>query len=519
MGECYKQRGASALQVVLIVALRVAVGWHFLYEGVSKLQTTGWTAEPYLLSSRWIFSGLFQWMASDAQILRAVDLLNIWGAIAVGLGLMLGCFARAASVAGAVMILLYYAANPPVIGNDFGVAREGSYLIVDKNLVELLALCVLAVSGSSREYGIDRFISLVISRIRSRGKIAETADAGNKEGRPEGALVKMELQALGRRDMIRSVATAPFLGAFAFTVIRKRKWESHEEKGLVDAVSRATIRTFNFTSLKDLKGQMPKSRIGNVEFSRLILGGNLIGGWAHARDLIYVSKLVKAYHHRDKVFETFLLAEKCGVNAILTNPILCEVINEYWKRDIGRIKFISDCGGADVLEKAQMSADRGAAACYIQGETADNLARFKQFDLMNRTLELIRKNGLPAGLGAHRLETVKACVENGLKPDFWMKTLHHTRYWSARAKQEYDNIFCREPDETIKFMQDVKVPWIAFKTLAAGAITPEQGFKYAFENGADFICVGMYDFQLVEDVNIALDVLGGEMKRNRPWMA
>ncbi len=62
-------------------------------------------------------------------------------------------------------------------------------------------------------------------------------------------------------------------------------------------------------------------------------------------------------------------------------------------------------------------------------------------------------------------------------------------------------------------------PWIAFKVLAAGAIAPAKRFRHAFEGGADFICVGMYDFQLVENVNLALDVLGDLQRRVRPWRA
>ncbi len=65
-----------------------------------------------------------------------------------------------------------------------------------------------------------------------------------------------------------------------------------------------------------------------------------------------------------------------------------------------------------------------------------------------------------------------------------------------------------------------KEPWIAFKTMAAGAIHPKDAFRYAWENGADFVCAGMYDFQLVEDVNIALDALGsGLPQRQRRRMA
>ena len=70
---------------------------------------------------------------------------------------------------------------------------------------------------------------------------------------------------------------------------------------------------------------------------------------------------------------------------------------------------------------------------------------------------------------------------------------------------------------SIKFMGTLQEPWIAFKVLAAGVIKPQVGLKYAFTNGADFVCLGMYDFQIVEDVNIALNTLANIKERPRPW--
>ena len=99
-----------------------------------------------------------------------------------------------------------------------------------------------------------------------------------------------------------------------------------------------------------------------------------------------------------------------------------------------------------------------------------------------------------------------------------MKTLNSKSYWSAGFMPRNDSVWAETPEATIAFMRDIRVPWIAFKVLGAGAIHPREGFKYAFQNGADFICVGMFDFQVVEDVILARGALDA-LERARPWMA
>jgi len=509
----------SGVRLTILVILRVVVGWHFLYEGLAKLYAPGWSSAGYLELSRSAFAPVFNWIAANPSVLRIVDFVNIWGLIVIGLALILGFFTRIACGAGIVLLLAYYLANPPFVGLDFGVPTEGHYLIVNKNVVEMVALIVLLAFPTGTFLGLDRLIQIG----RERRAHAGAADKGSVEkageiGKPQPA----GRSALDRRELLRGLATLPLLGVFAVAVLRKLGWESYEERRLAeeaDAVTSATIKTFDFSSLKDLRGTLPQVYIKNLKLSRMILGGNLIGGWAHARDLIYVSKLIKSYHNKAKIFETFMLAERCGVNTILTNPILCGVINEYWRRKLGNIQFISDCGGNDLMAMVKKSIDSGACACYVQGATADGLVQAGKFDLIAKALDMIRQNGLPAGIGGHYLHTIKACVEQGLDPDFWMKTLHHTNYWSAKIEEQHDNIWCEKPAETVAFMKALERPWIAFKVLAAGAIHPKDGFRYAFENGADFICVGMYDFQIVDDVNIALNVLAEGMQRERPWRA
>ncbi|MFH0759302.1 MAG: DoxX family membrane protein [Bacteroidota bacterium] len=501
----------------LLTILRMLIGWHFLYEGITKLLNPAWSAKFYLLGSKWIFAGLFHWLASSPSVLKVVDFLNIWGLILIGLSLIIGLFVRWSSIFGAVLLLFYFVAYPPIFGYTLGVVAEGNYQWVDKNLIELFILVVFVFLPTEYFFGADR----LLKRWNEERPNAPVPASGPEEGVPNR-----------RRELLRDMIGVPFLGAFAYVLYRKNKWDSLETKfltGQTDAVSGATLKSFQFTSLEELKGTVPKGKIGDFELSRLVMGGNLIGGWAHARDLIYVDKLIRMYHTDEKVMLTLQLAEKCGINGIISNPAQCRIINKYRQETGGKMQFISDCGaGNNFREGIEISIEGGAQALYSHGGKSDTSVYNNDlsfFDELFEGLELIRSYGKPAGIGAHRIETVKECVKRGIKPDFWVKTLHSNDYWSAEVDLEKkdvsevgwkDNNFCLKPQEAVDFMSELEEPWIAFKTLAAGAITPEKGFRYAFDSGADFICVGMYDFQIVEDVNIVLDVLAN-VNRSRPW--
>jgi uncharacterized membrane protein YphA (DoxX/SURF4 family) len=507
----------SDRKYIAIALLRIAIGWHFLFEGISKVFTPGWTSADFLQLSNWMFSGFFHRIADSPALLGFADFMVIWGMILIGIALFLGLFERIAAIAGMILIALFWLANPPLTGLDFGIPREGNYLLVDKNLVEFFGLLILSILPSGRYFGLAHFFVPKKSAEKLVTPVPEST--GNNT-------------LLNRRTLLRGLSSLPFLGLFGFMLYKQKKWESYEEKNLVDAVTGASAKLLNTASLKDLKGAVPMAKIGNVPFSRIILGGNLLSGWAHSRDLIYVSQLVKAYHQKEKIFATLLLAEKCGINTLLTNPILCSLIDEYWKRGIGKIQFISDCAGLnydangaspmpfnEYLDKVKKAIDTGAVACYIQGETADYYMGNGQPDAIAKVIDFIKQNGLLTGIGAHRIETIKACVDAGFAPDFWMKTLHHHNYWSAHSPTWHDNMFCDNPADTISYMNTLPQPFVAFKVMAAGSILPADGFRYAFENGADFVCAGMYDFQLVEDVNIACDILNSDIKRDRPWYA
>lgn len=294
------------------------------------------------------------------------------------------------------------------------------------------------------------------------------------------------------------------------------------------------------SSLKDLKGELPKGKIGNHEISRLVLGGNLIGGWAHARDLIYVSSLFKAYNTEKKVYETLILAEEAGINTINigfpTNPLLAK-----YKKNFGsKIKVISQVGPnmdkGDYYEYINKAIDYGADILQVQGNWCDWLVRDNKIDVVEKMIDYIRSKGYVAGLASHTIDALIACGDWGIVPDYFMKTMHHDQYWSAHPIENrvpfevdgennldhnkfHNNIFCLFPDRTIEFVNKANIPVMGYKILAAGSIDPEDGFRWAFEHGADFICVGMFDFQIVKNVNITLDIINNLTERERKWFS
>jgi thiosulfate dehydrogenase [quinone] large subunit len=150
----------SKCQVSILVSLRFLIGWHLLYEGLYKLIHPEWSSIAFLGESKWIFSGIADWIISNAGVLNTVDFLNTWGLIAIGLGLILGLFTRAAAISGTALLLLYYLFNPPFIGGAIG-PMEGNYLLVNKTLIEAVTLILFIVFPAAKKYGLDSLLNKI----------------------------------------------------------------------------------------------------------------------------------------------------------------------------------------------------------------------------------------------------------------------------------------------------------------------------------------------------------------------
>jgi thiosulfate dehydrogenase [quinone] large subunit len=169
----------TRLEGFSLVLLRTIIGWHFLYEGCYKLMVPGWSraGEPlrawsaagYLRSSSGPLADTFRAMAETAAV-GWIDVLVPVGLVLVGLSLMLGLFTQAGGFGALAFLSVFYAASIPTSGAPTPGA-EGTYLLVNKTLVEWAAALVVLMARTGEIAGLD----LIRRRRRFRRSPAVTA--------------------------------------------------------------------------------------------------------------------------------------------------------------------------------------------------------------------------------------------------------------------------------------------------------------------------------------------------------
>jgi thiosulfate dehydrogenase [quinone] large subunit len=148
---------------IALVVLRTLIGWHFLYEGYYKLvlpawSTTGaplpaWSAAGYLRGATGPFASSFHGLAASS-LSAWIDLAIPIALVLVGLSLVLGLFTTRGCQGAALLLTLFYLAAIPLDGVPRPNA-EGTYLIVNKTLIELAAVLVVLAARTGAIAGLD----------------------------------------------------------------------------------------------------------------------------------------------------------------------------------------------------------------------------------------------------------------------------------------------------------------------------------------------------------------------------
>jgi len=220
---------------------------------------------------------------------------------------------------------------------------------------------------------------------------------------------------------------------------------------------------------------------------------------------------MRHYFTDEKILETFELCEQNGINTMVGNHRQGEntirVLQKHWKNG-GKIQWLAQVNPKldDIKTNIKEAIDAGAVGAFLQGGIADRWSASHPGKI-GEVIAFVQENGLIAGVGGHQNRVPMVCEERGFKPDFYFKTMNAVDY------------HCPRPEEAIAFMKKSATPWIAYKVLGAGVVNPTSGFKYAIQSGADFLCVGMFDFQVQDDAAIVNSLLARNLRRARPWRA
>ena len=304
------------------------------------------------------------------------------------------------------------------------------------------------------------------------------------------------MHGINRREMLRD--SLGFSGALLGGI-------SYEHQALIAQL----VDRSEYGKVKEPVKGLQRGKFGKYEVSRLIIGGNLISGSAHAGELLYQSALMTHYFDTEKILETWRLAEQNGINTTLmrADPHIIEHYQKFRRERGGKLQWIAQTAPeqGDPVENAKRARDNGAIAIYLHGGVSDDLVKKGKADEIGEVVEGIRKVGLMAGIGAHLLATPQRCVQAKIAPDFFMLTINRVDYYSTPAA------------EKAEFMRTIEKPWIGFKVLGAGRELPPDGFRHAFERGADFIAVGMFDWQVRDDVAHVQEMLANGIERARVW--
>jgi hypothetical protein len=324
-------------------------------------------------------------------------------------------------------------------------------------------------------------------------------------------------QEINRRQFIKDSLAASAAGAMVVGAARAASVQTSAPAG--PAASTGGVPTGKITG-----------KLGSVQLSRLVLGCNHITHYIHCRDLRYVNELAMHYNTEAKIMETMATAEQNGVNTIMmhNDPRGMPIVNKYIKQG-GRIQRIvaPDPFSPEIdvyAEQIRRLADDGVCAMYVHGNHAERFLSQGNGDMIARIIDAIRIHGrVPAGVAAHDLAVIEYCEKHDVGAEFYVKTFHHHDYATAPKPEQLKGVYseipgywCRDPKATADLMRGITKPFIAYKVLAAGAIPPRSAFQYVFENGADHVLAGMFDFEIADDARITREVLA-DLKRSRPW--
>jgi len=267
---------------------------------------------------------------------------------------------------------------------------------------------------------------------------------------------------------------------------------------------------------------VPSVKIGQVEISRFILGGNPFSGFSHQGPQI--DDEMRHWYTVDRIKSQLRLAEQLGITTHIgrADNHVGRYLMEYWDEG-GKIKWIGQtCPEIGTSLRGVANAVKfGASACYIHGGRMDWLLANDQLDEAVEAVAAIKEAGLPAGIAGHS-PAVFDWAEANIDVDFYMCSYYNPTDRSKDPAHDPENrewFLDEARNKMVARIRTLSKPAIHYKVFAAGRNDPKEALEFAARHlrPQDAVCVGVFSKirpdMLAEDLRLfmaALEAVGTE---------
>jgi hypothetical protein len=233
---------------------------------------------------------------------------------------------------------------------------------------------------------------------------------------------------------------------------------------------------------------MPAIKLGGLEVSRLLLGTNPFFGWAHKPGDL--ADRMRAWYTDDRILETLDEAAAHGITAVVGPPYpRWQVMWRRYRAGGGKLKhWISqpDRPTEKIPGEIEESVKAGASAVYIQGHKVEAMYEGNTFEVVREWVDIIRKLGVPAGIGSHRPDCHLEAQKRGFPVDFYFQCMFNVAHGDSFEKGD--------PEKAAATIRQLEKPVVAYKILGAGRLPAPEAFEFALKNirPKDGVCVGVY---------------------------
>jgi len=241
---------------------------------------------------------------------------------------------------------------------------------------------------------------------------------------------------------------------------------------------------------------MKKSNLGDLEVSRLCIGGNPFSGFSHQNGQRDAEML--DYYTTDRIKETLRKAEAAGIDTLIARADrhIRRVLREYWNEG-GTIQWIAQTASehGDQFRSIRDAVRDGAKGAYLHGGIVDYWFAQGETENLYKALDVMREVGIAGGFAGHSPEG-HAWIRDNLDPDFQMCCHYNPTDRSddpdhSRKGEKWEGT---DREKMLAVIATIERPVIHYKVFAAGnkPILPAFELLGKVMRPRDLVCVGVF---------------------------